>query len=163
MNHKNKLKKFENKYLKEEQDFNYYLNEARNILSDIEYLKEHARRTKKSGYAYKITPTRENHIISFLLSKIFNNPYHYRDEDALMQTLKIIDISDNLIQEIRENIDNEINKLIDDYIVWCEVFEYFLNGIKLNNNLSSFVGCNYAMNKIKEKIQKAKDDNNDTT
>jgi len=126
------------------------INEARYLIEDINYLKEHSKRNKINKYFdFLIIPTIDRSLNGFFISKLFYENRFYLEEDTVINMLKIFYITRELIE--LANKDNNNDFIIKKLIKWKEVVKYYTN-LDLMNHISDFVGCSLGIGSLCKKI-----------
>lgn len=158
-----KLYEFTNKYVKPEIKQNYHF-EATNLLSDLRYLKEHAKRTKVSErFGFTILPSMEGLIVDYFLRElIYKNESKLKYEGEIVKLLKILDITKEIYKILEDTVNQEIlgekiylfNETVNDLIEWNDVCEYFVR-VDVIKLIDSFIGSNYLCEQIEDEIVKA--------
>jgi hypothetical protein len=122
--------------------------ETRELMSDLEYIKEHFYRTAKGKYGIEIIPTLGSVIMNGFFREMFRYlndwGYMYKEQYVYdyLAIYKITYILMNKIQD-QEMKDDDFTKLEE----WRKVVKYYTS-IDIKNRIHCFCGCNYGVDKI---------------
>lgn len=152
--HEKQLDDFYKKYSKK--DYGDLLQDVRDILSDVEYFKEHILRLKRAEFfSFDLRLSCPGLIFNFFFQKIdaYIMNEVLRDEEHLKRLLKIYHTLIELMKRVgcwdEQRKDKDIERLID----FSEQVEWFL-GLKLDDYLSAFIGCSAMSESIRSHIRK---------
>lgn len=132
----------------------HYYPEARTLLSDVQYLEEHANRTKCSKrFGFMIVPDMQGLIYSGYIRDImcYLKNYAALDEKYLRISLIIFDIAIVIIDKIDKDKQNnkQQKELAADFKKLDDLSEWYV-GVRISERLCAFIGCNYGIEQTKK-------------
>lgn len=158
INHEKESQNLIEKYLPGKKQLEYY-EKARDLISDIAYLKEHHRRTRKSSYGVDITPTLSGLIVGHFLYQIFSSQLmksYWDKEKYVILALQHFVVSQAIVDIIYDFAWHEKlkpNVVMDDYEKLREVLRWYYE-IDIDNLLGCFIGCSAGYHATFKAIEK---------
>lgn len=145
------LEDLQRMYLPQE-DYIQTMKAARDLFLDLQYIKEHFNRTKKSDYSLKILPSIDSNINGRFVEEVFR--YLKVDNDNILRALIIIRLANELVYIVYKNAweFNTVPKCkLDEYLCIEDIIKYYYD-IDLTENLGWFIGCSSGIDTTYEKI-----------
>ncbi len=148
------LDEFYKKYSKK--GYDELIQDVRDVLSDVEYFKEHISRAKRTGFfSFDLRLSCPGLIFNFFFQKIDAQTMNevLRDEEYLVRFFKIYHTLSSLIKATdkwdEQRKDKDVKRLVD----FSKIVEWFL-GLKLDDYLHAFIGCSAMSESLRAHINR---------